>query len=182
MSKYLILGLVAALVVVGLLLEIKDGELDTANAQIEAQAKDIARQAQDILGYQAVIKNLEENLAGIRRAYEQQRRIAAEAGELRRQLAELRNNPGPCDTIRSRHAEIATDATDLFNAGHIVRGKVVHPDAAPGGDPETVPAPAGAAGADEPKSEIIVPILIENYVALVEYVLKFEESQKECAK
>jgi len=105
----------------------------------------------EILSANSIIEALKKNLEAIRKSAEEWKRIAAEAGDLRRRIFELQASPKECEVLHAEYQKVAGDITLYFNAGG-VRGKVHRPD--PAGDraaPGVLPGPgaAGAGGAED---------------------------------
>lgn len=143
------------------------------DAEIARSTEIIKNQAGEILSLNTVIEELKKNLAAARNVAAQHKRIAEQTQGLLNELTESRGEP--CDARRSKHASVAYRGTVLFNDGGVVRGKVNRPETA-GGDPAVLP-PAGETQAGEP-DEIVVDVLVENYIRLIDYALKLEETLK----
>ena len=121
----------------------------TCSGELALCAKDVDGYRAEMAGANSIIEALKKNLEAIRRQAEEWKRIAAEAGDLRRRIFELQSSPKECEVLHAEYQTVAGDITLYFNAGG-VRGKVRHPD--PAGDraaPEVLPGP-GAAGAGGP--------------------------------
>ena len=173
-KNWLLLGLGAAILALGIgwgAEALESADKDAAIARFEEIVK---RNALEIASLNTVIEEMKKNLAAARNTAAEHKRIAAQTQGLLNELLESRGEP--CEARRSTHASVAYRATVLFNDGGVVRGKVVHPDAAPTGDQAVLP-PAGEAQAGQP-DEVVVDILVENYVRLIDYVLKLEETLK----